>query len=67
MEFYINAGRIIIDGKKAKRDKKKIWKADYILFHNDSGSWFPIAIVEAKDNNSSVIGGMGQARQYAKT
>lgn len=66
MEFYINAGRIIIDGKKAKRDKKKIWKADYILFHNDSGSWFPIAIVEAKDNNSSVIGGMGQARQYAK-
>ena len=64
MEFPVTLGRIIIDGKKARRDKKGV--ADYLLFHNDSGSWFPIAVVEAKDNNHSVIGGMGQARRYAK-
>lgn len=64
MEFPVTLGRIIIDGKKARRDKKGV--ADYLLFHNDSGSWFPLAVVEAKDNGHSVIGGMGQARRYAK-
>ena len=64
MEFPVTLGRIIIDGKKASRDKKGV--ADYLLFHNDSGAWFPLAVIEAKDNNHSVIGGMGQARRYAK-
>ena len=64
MEFSITLGRIIIDGKKSRRSKKGL--ADYILFHNDSGEWFPLAVVEAKDNTHSVIGGMGQARKYAK-
>ncbi|MBO6304518.1 MAG: DEAD/DEAH box helicase family protein [Selenomonadaceae bacterium] len=64
MEFSITLGRIIIDGKKTRRSEKGI--ADYILFHNDSGEWFPLAVVEAKDNNHSVIGGMGQAMKYAK-
>jgi len=64
MEFPVTLGRIIIDGKKARRDKKGV--ADYLLFHNDSGSWLPLAVVEAKDNGHSVIGGMGQARRYAK-
>lgn len=64
MEFPVTLGRIVIDGKKARRDKKGV--ADYLLFHNDSGIWFPLAVVEAKDNNHSVLGGMGQARRYAK-
>ena len=64
MEFPVTLGRIVIDGKKARRDKKGV--ADYLLFHNDSGTWFPLAVVEAKDNNHSVLGGMGQARRYAK-
>ncbi len=64
MEFPVTLGRIIIDGKKTRRDKKG--EADYLLFRNDSGTWFPLAVVEAKANSSSVIGGMGQARKYAK-
>ena len=64
MEFRVTPGRIIIDGKKAHRDKKGV--ADYLLFHNDSGAWFPLAVVEAKDNKHSVLGGMGQARRYAE-
>ena len=64
MEYYITDGRIIIDGKKTHRSKRG--EADYVLFHYGKGNWFPIAVIEAKDNNSSVIGGMGQARQYAK-
>lgn len=64
MEFPVTLGRIVIDGKKARRDKKGV--ADYLLFHNDSGTWFPLAVIEAKDNNHSVLGGMGQARRYAK-
>ena len=64
MEFKINMGRIIIDGKKPKRDKHG--EADYLLFHNDAGTWLPLAVVEAKNNNAAVIAGMGQARQYAR-
>ena len=64
MEFSVTLGRIIIDGKTAKRDKKG--QADYILFHNDSGEWFPLAVVEAKDNTHSILAGMGQAKKYAK-
>ena len=64
MEFPVTLGRIIIDGKKTRRDKKG--EADYLLFHSDSGAWFPLAVVEAKSNSSSVLGGMGQARKYAK-
>ena len=64
MEFSITLSRIIIDGKKSRRSKKGA--ADNILFHNDSGEWFSLAVVEAKDNTHSVLGGMGQARKYAK-
>lgn len=64
MEFPVTLGRIIIDGSKYVR--KKRGEADYLLFHNNSGEWFPLAVVEAKDNNHSVLGGMGQAKKYAK-
>ena len=64
MEFPVTLGRIMIDGRKTYR--KKRGEADYLLFHNNSGEWFPLAVVEAKDNNHSVLGGMGQAKKYAK-
>jgi len=63
MEFKVRDGRIIVDGKTAKRDNPSY--ADYVLFHNHVGQWFPLAIVEAKNNKSTVLGGMGQAKDYA--
>ncbi len=63
MEFKVTDGRIIVDGKKAKRDHGGF--ADYVLFHNHIGQWFPLAVLEAKNNQSTVIGGMGQAKKYA--
>ena len=51
MEFPVTPGRIMLDGKKAKRKDAGI--ADYVLFYNDTSAWFPLAVVEAKDNNHS--------------
>ena len=45
------------------RDKKSAKFADYVLYWNSS---FPIAIVEAKDNNHTVSHGLQQAMTYAK-
>jgi type I restriction enzyme R subunit len=63
MEFPITQGRIMIDGKKAKR--ARALKADYLLYYKDSSSHFPIAVVEAKDNSHSPLGGLPQAIKYA--
>ncbi|WP_332236860.1 EcoAI/FtnUII family type I restriction enzme subunit R [Sporolactobacillus sp. KGMB 08714] len=60
MEYFFTDGRINIAGKKAKRGKAK--KADYLLFFTDN---LPLAVVEAKDNNHTVLGGMQQAITYA--
>lgn len=64
MEFWVSPGRIMLDGKKAKR--KDASRADYVLFYKDTSSWFPLAVVEAKDNNHSPFSGMPQAIRYAK-
>ena len=64
MEFLVAPGRIMLDGKKAKR--KDASRADYVLFYKDTSAWFPLAVVEAKDNNHSPFGGMPQAIRYAK-
>ena len=64
MEFFFTAGKITIDGKKAKRGEAN--KADYLLYHGDVSENYPIAVVEAKDNNHSVLGGLPQAIRYAK-
>ena len=56
------AGRIIVKGKIATRGEKK--RADFIIYHKNN---FPIAIIEAKDNNHSVGSGMQQALNYAET
>ncbi len=63
MEFPITKGRIMIDGKIAKRGKA--YFADYLLCYSDASLNFPLAVVEAKDNSHSPLGGLPQAIKYA--
>ncbi len=60
-EYYFTDGRVIFDGNY--HDRKEGKKADYLLFRKSN---MPIAVVEAKDNNKPVGGGMQQAMDYAK-
>ncbi|SFH38235.1 type I restriction enzyme, R subunit [Nitrosospira sp. Nsp14] len=60
-EVFFTKGRIIVRGKLVTRGKAK--RADYILYHQH----FPIALIEAKDNNFAVGDGMQQALDYAVT
>ena len=60
-EYHFTDGRIIISGQNHDRQKGK--QADYILYR---GNNLPIAIVEAKDNNKPIGGGMQQAMEYAQ-
>lgn len=53
-------GKINLRGNLVSRESPK--KADYILFLNKN---YPIAVVEAKDNNHSASFGMQQAKVYA--
>lgn len=59
METAITDGKINIKGNRVVREKPK--KADYILYINKN---YPIAIVEAKDNNHSISYGIQQAKTY---
>lgn len=61
LEYAFTAGRIIVRGNVTARGKKK--RADYVLSYKSN---FPLAIVEAKDNNHSVGAGLQQAIDYAK-
>lgn len=60
-EIYFTKGRVIVRGKTVKRGEAR--KADYLLFYKPN---IPIAVVEAKDNNHAVGGGMQQALEYAE-
>ena len=60
-EVFFTKGRIIVRGKLVTRGKAK--RADYILYYQR----FPIALIEAKDNNHAVGDGMQQALDYAIT
>ncbi|HRB14895.1 MAG TPA: DEAD/DEAH box helicase family protein [Nitrospira sp.] len=60
-EFYFTKGRVIVRGKTVKRGEAK--KADYLLYYKPG---IPIAVLEAKDNNHPVGGGMQQALEYAE-
>jgi type I restriction enzyme R subunit len=51
-----------VRGKVAVRGKKK--RADFLLFFQSN---LPLAVVEAKDNNQPMGGGMQQALAYAET
>ena len=61
LEYAFTSGRIILRGNITARGKKK--RADYVLFYKTN---FPLAIVEAKDNNHPVGAGLQQAIDYAK-
>ena len=63
METKITDGKICLNGNFVHRDKKSAKYADYVLYWNSN---FPIAIVEAKDNNHSVSFGLQQAITYAQ-
>ena len=60
-EYYYTAGKINVREGEAARGKGK--KVDYLLFYNTNT---PIAIVEAKDANHEVAGGLQQAIDYAR-
>lgn len=58
-EKYFTDGRVLIAGSQHSVAEGK--KVDYLLYHNGK----PIAVVEAKDNNHAVGGGIQQAIDYA--
>jgi type I restriction enzyme, R subunit len=60
-EYAFTAGRIILRGNVTARGKKK--RADYVLFYKNN---FPLAVIEAKDNNHSIGAGLQQGIEYAK-
>jgi type I restriction enzyme, R subunit len=63
-EYYFTQGPVLTTQKgKVARRKGKGNKADYILFAQPD---LPIAIVEAKDFNHPVSGGIQQAIRYAE-
>jgi type I restriction enzyme R subunit len=61
-QVYFTKGRIIVRGKLVTRGKAKF--ADYILYYKPN---IPLALIEAKDNNHAVGGGMQQGLEYAAT
>ena len=61
METQLTDGKMNIKGNLAYREKPK--RADYILYLATN---YPIAVVEAKDNNHSISYGLQQAIAYAK-
>lgn len=61
MEYYFTDGRVIVRGKATARGKRKF--TDYLLYYKPN---IPLAIVEAKDNNHPLGGGMQQGIEYAE-
>ena len=47
-EFPLRAGRVVVRGSKAQRDKATVLRADYALFYKAD---IPLATIEAKDIN----------------
>ena len=62
-EYPLRAGRVVVRGSNAYRDKSTVLRADYALFYKAN---IPLAVVEAKDNQHPVGAGMGQALNYAR-
>jgi len=60
-EVTFTKGRILVDGKQHRRGESR--RADYVLSYKPG---FPLAVVEAKDNNHAVSDGMQQALDYAE-
>ncbi len=62
-EFPLRAGRVVVRGRRVKRDASTVLRADYALFFKPN---IPLAVVEAKDNNHAMGAGMAQAINYAQ-
>ncbi len=62
-EYPLRAGRVVVRGRKARRDASTVLRADYALFFKTN---IPLAVVEAKDNNHAMGAGMAQAINYAQ-
>ncbi len=62
-EFPLRAGRVVVRGHTAQRDKSTVLRADYALFYKAN---IPLAVLEAKDNQHAMGAGMGQAINYAE-
>lgn len=60
-EFYLQKGKIIIEGNEARRGAKKF--ADYVLFYKNA---FPIAVIEAKRYFKHHTEGISDAKEKAK-
>ncbi len=61
-QYSFTAGRIIVRGKTIARGKRK--RVDFLLYYKSN---FPIAVIEAKENNYSVGAGIQQALGYAES
>lgn len=62
-EYPLRAGRIVVRGNKAQRDKSTVLRADYALFYKRN---IPLAVVEAKANSYPMGHGTQQAINYAQ-
>ena len=62
-EYPLRAGRVVVRGKSAQRDRSTVLRADYALFYKIN---IPLAVVEAKDNKHAVGAGTAQAIRYAQ-
>lgn len=60
-EYSYTDGQIIVQGNLAHRRKGR--RADYLLFAKDN---YPLAVVEAKDEEHLPADGIQQAKRYAK-
>ncbi len=60
-EHSFTDGRVLINGQSTKRAKRK--SADYLLNYKEN---LPIAVIEAKNIDETVLHGLDQAVDYAK-
>ena len=62
-QFPLRAGRVLVSGKKSRRDERSELFADYVLLFKPNT---PLAVVEVKKSRLSMQAGMQQAIQYAE-
>jgi type I restriction enzyme R subunit len=60
-EVYFTKGRVLVRGQKSSRGEAK--RADFLLCYKPG---IRLAVMEAKDNNHPVGGGMQQALEYGE-
>lgn len=62
-EYPLRAGRVVVRGRRARRDASTVLRADYALFYKAN---IPLAVIEAKDSAHAMGAGMPQAINYAR-